>query len=111
MNAPSFLRSGLRLGGYFLLLVATAVHAFEHWEISTQSDCISHSETTAIPDDIAGESGSRHDHGCGSHDHSVAVLNQPIILNIHPPIHAHSDGFLTDLRSSSDEIDLPPRVA
>jgi hypothetical protein len=106
-------RRALWVSGLLLLLVATALHTFEHWEIATHTDCISHgseSKNSAIPDHASTESGGRHDHGCGAHDHSAADLSNALVLQVHPSIQTFAMLGLAAPLSPRGEIDLPPRL-
>ena len=103
----------LWLAGFLFLLAATALHAFEHWEISTHSECISHSsdsKNSALPDHDSTHTGGHHDHGCGSHDHSAAVMDALSSLQIHPSIQTLSLSIVTATPAPGEEIEIPPRL-
>jgi hypothetical protein len=95
------------LAGLALLAVAHATHAFEHWEIAVHADCVAHAQA----DGDHGDGGSRHDHGCASHDHAPALLGGVFVLPftetvaVISPVHPGAPA----LRASS--IDHPPQLS
>jgi hypothetical protein len=95
------------LAGLALLAVAHATHAFEHWEIAAHTDCVAHAEA----DGDHGDGGSRHDHGCTSHDHAPALLGAVFVLTVTEVVAVVSPEHpaITSPRSAS--IDHPPQLS
>lgn len=75
MRAP-FRRRRLWLLGLVALALAQVTHLYEHWEIASHKDCVAHTQGEGDRHD----GGSRHDHGCNSHDHAPAVLAGILVL-------------------------------
>jgi hypothetical protein len=97
----------LWLAGLALLAVAHATHAFEHWEIATHVDCVAH----AHADSDAEDSGSRHDHGCASHDHAPALMDGMFLLTFAETIAVVSPVFLAAPAPRASSIDHPPQLS
>jgi len=64
--------------GFALLAMATVTHTLEHAEIALVADCIAHNHADGADHD----GGSRHDHGCLSHDHAPAVFGAIFALTV-----------------------------
>jgi hypothetical protein len=97
----------LWLVGVALLAVAHATHAYEHWEIAAHEDCVAHAHT----DDDHGDGGSRHDHGCTSHDHAPALAGGIFVLTVAETV----DSVRSDCRAApaprAASIDHPPQLS
>ena len=97
----------LWLAGLALLAVAHATHAFEHWEIAAHADCVAHTHA----DGEEGDSGSRHDHGCTSHDHAPALMGGIFVLTVSETVAVVSTDFLAAPAPRAMSIDHPPQLS
>jgi len=95
------------LAGLALLAVAHATHAFEHWEIAAHADCVAHTHA----DGEEGDSGSRHDHGCASHDHAPALMGGIFLLPFTETVAVVSSVFLAAPAPRASSIDHPPQLS
>lgn len=68
----------LWLLGLLILCAAQGVHAYEHWEIVANSDCVAHAHDHDDHDD----SETKHQHGCTSHDHAPALAGAIFTLTV-----------------------------
>ena len=97
----------LWLAGLALLAVAHATHAFEHWEIAAHADCLAHAEA----DGDHGDGGSRHDHGCTSHDHAPALMGSIFLLPFNETVAVVSSVSLAGPAPRASSIDHPPQLS
>lgn len=95
----------LFLVGMILLGVASATHAFEHWEIAHAQDCVAHTDKTS-----SGEKGAAsHDHGCTVQDHAPALIAWVVFS---PQVDCMADVLPVALATPSVlplDIDHPPQ--
>jgi len=91
--------------GLFMLAAVQGVHAYEHWEIVAHQDCVAHTAGDH------GDDGSRHDHGCNSHDHAPALAGGIFVLTVCMPAEPFfSDRFDAPTPPGSS-IDHPPQLS
>jgi hypothetical protein len=95
----------LWLAGLVLLALAQATHAYEHWEIAAHQDCVAHT------DHDHSEGGSRHDHGCTSHDHAPALAGGIFILTVAESVAAVSSEGPSVPAPRAASIDHPPQLS
>lgn len=97
----------LWIAGLAFLAVAHATHAFEHWEIATQADCVAHDHAN----NDHGDGGSRHDHGCTSHDHAPALVGEIFVLTVTETIDLVRSDVLAAPVPRAAAIDHPPQLS
>ncbi|MBU3664634.1 MAG: hypothetical protein FGM15_01970 [Chthoniobacterales bacterium] len=97
----------LWMAGLSLLAVTQLTHAFEHWEIAANADCVSHAHADADH----GDGGSRHDHGCTSHDHAPALPGGIFLLTVTETVAVVSSDHLGVPAPRSSSIDHPPQLS
>jgi hypothetical protein len=94
------------LAGLVALAVVQATHAYEHWEIAAHDQCVAHAHA-----DDAHDGGSRHDHGCASHDHAPAVAGAIFLLSVTESVTAVSVERPLAIPPRTSSIDQPPRLS
>lgn len=97
----------LWLAGLVLLVVAQGTHAYEHWEIAAHQDCVAHSHAEGDP----AEGGSRHEHGCTSHDHAPALAGGIFILTVTETVATVSGEYPSSALPRTTSIDHPPQLS
>ena len=90
-----------------VLCVAQAAHAYEHWEIAAHRDCVAH----AHAEGDHGDGGSRHDHGCTSHDHAPALTGGIFTLTVSESMTTLSSNCPSLPAPLAVSIDHPPRLS
>jgi hypothetical protein len=94
------------LAGLAVLAVAQATHAYEHWEIAAHEQCVAHAHADGDHD-----GGSRHDHGCASHDHAPAVPGGIFLLTVSEPVAVWCGEVRMSPLPRTTSIDQPPRLS
>lgn len=97
----------LWLAGFALLAASHAMHAFEHWEIAAHADCVAH----AHADGDHGDGGPRHDHGCASHDHAPALMDDVFLLSFTETVAIVRPVCLGLPAPQVSSIDHPPQLS
>lgn len=96
--------------GMFMLAAAQGIHAYEHWEIAANNDCVAHAHDHGDHGDH-GDSGPKHEHGCTSHDHAPALAGGIFVLTVC----MSAEPFVVDLAalpmSRASSIDHPPQLS
>jgi len=95
------------LCGLLALALAQTTHAYEHWEIAAHQDCVAHSHA----DGEQGNGGSRHDHGCTSHDHAPALVGGIFTLMVSETVAAVSSECPAVPAPPVAAIDHPPQLS
>ena len=95
------------LWGLAVLAVAEASHAYEHWEIAAHRDCVAHTHA----DGDHGDGGSRHDHGCASHDHAPALAGGIFVLTVTETVATVSGEYPSSALPRTTSIDHPPQLS
>lgn len=90
-----------------LLAVATVTHALEHAEIALVADCVAHTHTDSADHD----GGSRHDHGCLSHDHAPAVSGEIFFLAVVATVSGICTEKFFPPSPQAVSIDHPPQLS
>jgi hypothetical protein len=91
--------------GLMLLALAHVGHAYEHWEIVAHNDCVAHA------DGGNGDGGSRHDHGCTSHDHAPALADGIYTLTVSETVATASSERPRLPLQRGVAIDHPPQLS
>ena len=97
--------------GLALLAVATVTHALEHAEIALMADCVAHAHDHAHADTDHHEGGSRHDHGCLSHDHAPAVSGEIFVLTVVATVSGICAEKFFPPAPQAVSIDHPPQLS
>jgi len=95
--------------GLAFLAMATAAHTLEHAEIALSADCVAHAHDHADTDHHEG--GSRHDHGCLSHDHAPAVTGGIFVLTVSSTVSAICVEKVFPPTPRAASIDHPPQLS
>lgn len=93
--------------GLVLLVAAQLGHAYDHWEMAVHLECVAH----APADGDHGDGGSRHDHGCTSHDHAPALTSGMFALTVTQTMAAVVPDFSSGPSPQARSIDHPPQLS
>jgi hypothetical protein len=108
-----FGRQNLRplwLVGLVMLAVAQGMHAYEHWEIAANRDCVAHVHDHDSHGDH-GDTGSQHQHGCTSHDHAPALAGGSFVLTVSMSVESFVSERFEAPTPPTSSIDHPPQLS
>jgi hypothetical protein len=101
--------------GLAVLALSAASHTLEHAEIALRADCVAHAHDHghdhAHADTDHHEGGSRHDHGCLSHDHAPAVTGGIFVLTVSSTVSAICVEMIFPPSPQAVSIDHPPQLS
>ena len=109
----------LWLVGLVMLAAAQGMHAYEHWEIAANSDCVAHVHDHDSHSDHGdhshhgdhGDAGSQHQHGCTSHDHAPALAGGIFVLTVCISVEPFVSERFEAPTPPTSSIDHPPQLS
>lgn len=100
----------LWLVGLVMLAAAQGMHAYEHWEIAANRDCVAHVHDHDSHSDH-GDAGSQHQHGCTSHDHAPALAGGMFVLTVSMSVESFVSERFEAPTPPTSSIDHPPQLS